>query len=283
MDRDINKISKYINRVENLWQRRYELVKGTEDYKMARRWLQAILDDMDKGIVRACEKKAGQWHINSWVKRAILLYFRLYDSVITSSYIASYYDKIPLKFDPSNCEEEDFKENKRRVLPGAIIRKGSYIGTNTVIMPSFINIGAYIGNDTMIDTWSSVGSCVYVGNRCHISGGVGLAGVLEPEQSSSVIIEDDCFIGARSEIAEGVVVEQGSVIAMGVYIGASTKIVNRQTGEITYGRVPANSVVVSGTMPDAIPERPGLACAVIIKQVDEKTRSKTSINELLRC
>lgn len=283
MEKNTGKLYKYINKVEDFWTKRNQLIKGAEDYKVACRWLQSILDDLDKGIVRACEKKNGEWHTNEWVKKAILLYFKLHDSVLTSTQVACYYDKIPLKFYSSGSEEDNFKELGIRVVPGAIIRKGAYIGHSTVIMPSFINIGAYVGSGTMIDTWATVGSCAYVGNQCHISGGVGLGGVLEPIQNASVIVEDNCFIGARSQIAEGVIVESGAVIGTGVQISASTKIVDRETGEVTYGRIPANSVVVPGSLPHPYSNNIQLQCAVIIKKVDNNTRAKTSINDLLRC
>ncbi len=274
-------MKKYISQVEYYWQKRDELTKGNEHYKIARRLTQTVINDIDRGIAKVCEKILGKWITHEWIKKAILLYFKLHDSYITSSTTSQSYDKIPIKFD-SSWEEENFKRSGIRVVPGAIVRKGAYIGNFSIIMPSFINIGVYIGENTMIDTWATIGSCAQIGKNCHISGGVGIGGVLEPLQATPVIIEDNCFIGARSEITEGIIVEQGSIISMGVYITASTKIVNRNTGEIIYGRIPANSVVIPGTLPDSDPSKPSLACAVIVKQVDDSTRSKISINELLR-
>ncbi|WP_156961281.1 2,3,4,5-tetrahydropyridine-2,6-dicarboxylate N-succinyltransferase [Candidatus Orientia mediorientalis] len=276
---------KYINKVEDFWQKRDKLVKGAEDYKVACRWLQSILDDIDNGIIKACEKEDGKWYNNEWVKKAILLYFKLHDSVFTSTQVTCYYDKIPLKFHPARSEQEqdNFKGLGIRVVPGAIIRKGAYIGCNTVIMPSFVNIGAYVGSGTMINSWATVGACVYVGDKCYVSSGVWLGGVLEPIQNISVVIEDNCFIGAGSQISEGVIVESGAVIGAGVCINASTKIVDLETGKITYGYIPSNSVVVSGSLPETSLSNLQLQCAVIIKKVDDNTRAKTSINDLLRC
>ncbi len=253
--------------------------------------VERVLDDLDKGLLKVAEKKSGVWTVNVWLKKAILLSFLLGKNKASGEgepFV--WYDKVPLKFESFECE--DFFAAKIRAVPGSIVRRGAFVGENVVLMPSFVNVGASIGAGTMVYSWASVGSCAQIGKRCHISGGVGIGGVLEPLQSTPVIIEDDCFIGARSEIAEGVIVEKGSVIAMGVFIGASTKIVNRSTGEVVYGRVPAYSVVVPGVMP-AIPARvgeggelavarPQLACAVIVKTVDEKTKAKTSINDLLR-
>lgn len=239
---------------------------------------------LDSGELRVAEKSDHGWCINTWVKKAILLSFKLNDFHVFAGKTSPWYDKIPLKF--NDWTEDDFRNGGFRLVPGAIVRNGAYIGRNVVLLPSFVNIGAYVGDGTMIDTWATVGTCAQIGKNCHISGGVGIGGVLEPLQAGPVIIEDNCFIGARAEIAEGVIIETGSVISMGVYIGASTKIIDRDTGEIHRGRVPAGSVVVSGTLPgkpfpDGTPG-PGLYCAVIVKKVDAKTRSKTSINELLR-
>lgn len=240
-----------------------------------------ILHDLDSGTVRVAEKINNTWHVHQWIKKAILLSFRLQSNqIIESGTQANWYDKIPLK--TTGWTNDDFQKAGFRCVPGAIIRHSAYVAPDVVLMPSFVNVGAYIGEGTMVDTWSTIGSCAQIGASCHISGGVGIGGVLEPLQANPVIIEDNCFIGARSEIAEGVIIEEGAVISMGVFIGASTKIVNRETGEICYGRVPPYSVVVPGTLPGANPETPSLACAVIIKQVDAKTRSKTGINELLR-
>ena len=235
----------------------------------------------DQGKVRVAEKKGGSWVVNQWIKKAILLSFKINKMEILRGPYTSWYDKVPGK--SVNWKEEDWKNAGYRHVPNGVVRKGSFIAKNAVLMPCFVNLGAYVDEGTMIDTWASVGSCAQVGKNCHISGGAGIGGVLEPLQAGPVIIEDNCFVGARSEIAEGVLVEKGAVISMGVYIGASTKIVNRSTGEISYGKVPAYSVVVPGTLPNKKnSDGPSLYCAVIVKQVDEKTRSKTSINDLLR-
>ena len=235
----------------------------------------------DQGKIRVAEKKNGSWVVNQWVKKAILLSFKINKMEILQGPYTSWYDKVPGK--SVNWKEEDWKKAGYRQVPNGVVRKGSFVAKNAVLMPCLINLGAYVEEGTMIDTWASVGSCAQVGKNCHVSGGAGIGGVLEPLQADPVIIEDNCFIGARSEIAEGVLVEEGAVISMGVYIGASTKIVDRTTGEITYGKVPAYSVVVPGSLPNKKnPDGPSLYCAVIVKQVDEKTRSKTSINDLLR-
>lgn len=243
--------------------------------------IDSVLDDLNKGKLRVCENIDGLWTVNEWVKQAILLSFAVYDNQVIASGTnnSSWYDKVPLKCE--NWQEVDFERAGFRFIPGAWIRRGSFIGKGAVVMPSFINIGAYVGEGTLVDTWATVGSCAQIGKNVHLSGGVGIGGVLEPLQAKPVIIEDNCFIGARSEVTEGVIVEEGAVLAMGVYLSQSTKIVNRQTGEISYGRIPAYSVVVPGSLPDKN-GGPALNCAVIIKQVDERTRSKTGINELLR-
>ena len=244
----------------------------------------SILEDLnllDSGHARICEKKDTSWIVNDWLKKAILLSFRLQDNFISKCGNGlNYYDKVKLKF--ANWSEEDFKNAGFRAVPGAVVRHSAFIAKNVVLMPSFVNIGAYVDEGTMVDTWATVGSCAQIGKNCHISGGAGIGGVLEPLQANPVIIEDNCFIGARSEVAEGVVIEEGSVLSMGVYIGASTKIVDRATGEIFMGRVPAYSVVVPGTINAKKAGDPNLYAAVIVKRVDEKTRSKTSINDLLR-
>lgn len=246
----------------------------------------ATLAALDDGSLRVAEKTASGWQVNQWVKQAILLSFRLNPNAVVFGPTdahgdrAAWFDKVALK--TTGWSSEDCQKAGFRSIPGAFIRRGSFVASGCVILPSFINIGAYVGEGTMVDTWSTVGSCAQIGKNCHISGGVGIGGVLEPLQANPVIIEDNCFIGARSEVAEGVIVEEGSVISMGVFLGASTKIVDRATGEITYGKVPAYSVVVPGTLPGKNPTDPSLACAVIVKRVDEKTRSKTSVNELLR-
>ena len=235
----------------------------------------------DQGKIRVAEKKDGAWTVNQWVKKAILLSFKINKMEILRGPYTSWYDKVPGK--SVNWKEEDWKNAGYRHVPNGVVRKGSFIAKNAVLMPCFVNLGAYVDEGTMIDTWASVGSCAQVGKNCHISGGAGIGGVLEPLQAGPVIIEDNCFVGARSEIAEGVLVEEGAVISMGVYIGASTKIIDRSTGEITYGKVPAYSVVVPGSLPNkSNPNGPSLYCAVIVKKVDSKTRSKTSINDLLR-
>ena len=246
----------------------------------------ASLDLLDSGQARVAEKTSDGWQVNQWLKKAVLLSFRLNDMTTISGGPggATWWDKVPNKFD--GWSETEFRDAGFRAVPNCTVRRSAYIAPNVVLMPSFVNLGAYVDSGTMVDTWVTVGSCAQIGKNCHLSGGVGIGGVLEPLQAGPVIIEDNCFIGARSEVVEGVVIGEGSVLSMGVYISQSTKIVNRATGEISYGYVPPYSVVVSGTMPGApIPGRndgPGLYCAVIVKQVDEKTRSKTSINELLR-
>jgi len=237
------------------------------------------LAQLDNGTLRVAEPTDSGWQVNEWAKKAVLLSFRIRDNRKIDAGHTSYFDKVPLKY--SNTTEQQFVEMGTRVVPQAIVRNGCFVNKNVVLMPSYVNIGAYIDEGTMVDTWATVGSCAQIGKNVHLSGGVGIGGVLEPLQANPTIIEDDCFIGARSEIVEGVIVEKGSVISMGVFIGQSTKIFNRQTGEITYGRVPAGSVVVSGNLPSEDGTY-SLYCAVIVKQVDEKTRSKTSINDLLR-
>ena len=234
---------------------------------------------LNDGKTRVAEKSQDRWVVNEWVKKAVLLSFRIKDNVIIRDAGATYFDKVDRKF--GQYDEQQFVDGGFRVVPPATVRDGVYIGRNVVLMPSYVNIGAYVDDGTMVDTWATVGSCAQIGKNVHLSGGAGIGGVLEPLQATPTIIEDDCFIGARSEIVEGVIVGQGSVISMGVYIGQSTKIYNRQTGETTYGYVPPGSVVVSGTLPSRSGDC-NLYCAVIVKQVDEKTRSKTSLNELLR-
>jgi 2,3,4,5-tetrahydropyridine-2-carboxylate N-succinyltransferase len=242
---------------------------------------QALLS-LDSGQARiATRNGVGDWTVHQWLKKAVLLSFRLnpMEPISGGPGGATWWDKVPSKFD--GWDGDAFTAAAFRAVPGAIVRRGAYIAPGAVLMPSFVNLGAYVGEGTMIDTWATVGSCAQIGRNVHISGGTGIGGVLEPLQAGPVIIEDNCFIGARSEVAEGVIVEEGAVISMGVFLGASTKIVDRATGEVIYGRVPAYSVVVPGTLPDP-KGGPSLACAVIVKRVDEKTRSKTSINELLR-
>ena len=242
----------------------------------------AVMDaihQLDSGSARVAEKINGEWIVHEWLKKAILLSFRIEENAIMSSGHGQHYDKVPVKF--AGKSEAEMAEMGVRVVPPATARRGSYIAPDVVLMPSFVNIGARVDSGTMVDTWATVGSCAQIGKNVHLSGGVGIGGVLEPLQAAPTIIEDNCFIGARSEVVEGVIVEQGAVISMGVYIGKSTKIFNRETGEVTYGRIPAGSVVVSGNLPSKDGSY-SLYCAVIVKQVDEKTRSKVGINELLR-
>jgi 2,3,4,5-tetrahydropyridine-2-carboxylate N-succinyltransferase len=241
--------------------------------------LDDVLAELNAGRLRVAEKIGGTWTTHQWLKKAVLLYFRTRDNHVTASGAEKFFDKVPTKFEDYN--DAQFRAGGFRVVPGAVARTGSFIARNVVLMPSFVNIGAYVDEGTMVDTWTTVGSCAQVGKNVHLSGGVGLGGVLEPLQATPTIIEDNCFIGARSEIVEGVIVEENSVIAMGVYISQSTRIYDRSTGEIHYGRVPAGSVVVPGSLPSA-DGRYALSCAVIVKRVDAQTRSKTSINELLR-
>ncbi len=238
-----------------------------------------VMDKLDCGEIRVAEKNNENWIVNQWLKKAILLSFRLFNNVIVDAGWTKFYDKLPLKY--TNYNEEDFKNDNVRVVPHAIVRKGAFIANSAILMPSYVNIGAYIGTGSMVDTWATVGSCAQIGNNVHLSGGVGIGGVLEPLQANPTIIEDNCFIGARSEIVEGVIVETGAVISMGVYIGQSTKIYDRETGEISYGRIPAYSVVVPGNIISAKGNHSTYA-AIIVKKVDEKTRNKISINELLR-
>ncbi len=269
--------------IETLWERRETLSSATKGE--ARDAVEAALEALDTGEVRVAEKGESGWHVNQWLKKAVLLSFRLTDSVpMEGPGGAPVWDKVPMKF--TGWGENRFKEAGFRAVPGAVVRKSAFIAPGAVLMPSFVNVGARVGRNTMVDTWATVGSCAQIGENCHLSGGVGIGGVLEPLQANPVIIEDDCFVGARSEVAEGVVVERGAVLSMGVFIGASTKIIDRATGEIFMGRVPAYSVVVPGSLPgkplpDGSPG-PSLYCAVIVKVVDAQTRAKTSINELLR-
>jgi len=234
---------------------------------------------LDSGEARVAEKKDGDWVVNDWLKKAVLLSFRIEDNEFMKGGFTNYYDKVQSKF--ADYNSRDFREAGVRVVPPATVRKGSYIASGTVLMPSYVNIGAYVDSGTMVDTWATVGSCAQIGKNVHLSGGVGIGGVLEPVQAAPTIIEDNCFIGARSEVVEGVIVEEGSVISMGVYIGQSTKIYDRSTGEVTYGRIPAGSVVVSGNLPSKDGSY-SLYCAVIVKKVDAKTLGKVGINELLR-
>ena len=240
------------------------------------------LNKLDSGNLRVCEKINDEWQVNQWIKKAILLSFRLNDNEIIKASHATWFDKVESK--TANWTKDDHLKAGFRYVPDAVVRKSAFIAKGVILMPSFVNLGAYVDEGTMIDTWATVGSCAQIGKNCHISGGAGIGGVLEPLQANPVIIEDNCFIGARSEVAEGVIVGEGAVLSMGVFIGASTKIVDRSTGEIHMGKVPAYSVIVPGTLPGKKQGdiNPSLYCAVIVKRVDEKTRSKTSINDLLR-
>jgi 2,3,4,5-tetrahydropyridine-2-carboxylate N-succinyltransferase len=239
----------------------------------------AALALLDSGSARVAEKIAGEWQVNDWLKKAVLLSFSLQTNRLIDGGASKYYDKVALKY--ADYTDEKFRAAGARIVPNAQVRFGAYIARDVVLMPSYVNIGAYIDSGTMVDTWATVGSCAQIGRNVHLSGGVGIGGVLEPLQAAPTIIEDDCFIGARSEVVEGVIVEQGSVISMGVYLGQSTRIYDRRTGAISYGRIPAGSVVVAGNLPAADGTH-SLYCAVIVKQVDAKTRAKTGLNELLR-
>ncbi|MGI9220907.1 MAG: 2,3,4,5-tetrahydropyridine-2,6-dicarboxylate N-succinyltransferase [Woeseiaceae bacterium] len=241
--------------------------------------VQTAISMLDAGSCRVAEPTESGWQVNQWLKKAVLLSFRLSDNEVMPGTHSKFFDKVPMKY--ADYSEYDFKKDGVRVVPDALVRRGAYVANDVVLMPSYVNIGAYVDSGTMVDTWATVGSCAQIGKNVHLSGGVGIGGVLEPIQAGPTIIEDDCFIGARSEVVEGVVVEKGSVISMGVYIGQSTKIYDRATGEVSYGRIPAGSVVVSGNLPSD-DGKYSLYCAVIVKHVDKKTRAKTSLNDLLR-
>jgi 2,3,4,5-tetrahydropyridine-2-carboxylate N-succinyltransferase len=265
--------------IEQAWNERDSIGASTRgDVRQA---VDAALSALDSGQARIAEKIGGEWAVHQWLKKAVLLSFRLnpMEAISGGPGTAHWWDKVPSKF--AGWGQQEFEAAGFRAVPGCIVRRGAFVAPGAVLMPSFVNIGARVGEGTMVDTWATVGSCAQIGSNVHISGGAGIGGVLEPLQAGPVIIEDNCFIGARSEVAEGVVVEEGSVLSMGVFLGASTKIVDRASGEVMYGRVPAYSVVVPGAMPGK-EGGPSLACAVIVKRVDERTRSKTSINELLR-
>lgn len=264
--------------IERAWERRAELSSMEIDNEL-RPLVDAVLAEVETGALRIAAPTASGWQVNEWLKKAVLLSFRVNDSAVMDAAPAPYWDKVPLRF--AGFDAAAFRSVGARVVPGAVVRRGAHVGRDVVLMPSFVNIGAHVGAGTMVDTWATVGSCAQIGARCHLSGGVGIGGVLEPLQAAPTIIEDDCFIGARSEVVEGVVVEAGSVIGMGVFLGQSTKIYDRASGEISYGRVPAGSVVVAGSLPAADGSH-SLYCAVIVKKVDARTRAKTSINELLR-
>ena len=273
--------------IDAAWEDRASLSTSTKG--AVRKAVESALSQLDSGALRVAEKSAsGDWVVNQWLKKAVLLSFRLNPNQrmgLDSQSSGPFWDKVPTKFE--NWSDAEFTKAGFRVVPGAVVRRGSFIAKDAVLMPSFVNIGAYVGEGTMVDTWTTVGSCAQIGKHCHLSGGVGIGGVLEPLQANPVIIEDNCFVGARSEVAEGVIVREGSVIGMGVYLGKSTPIINRATGETLLGEVPPYSVVVAGNRPGSAPMpgqnwTPSLYCAVIVKQVDAQTRSKTSVNELLR-
>jgi 2,3,4,5-tetrahydropyridine-2,6-dicarboxylate N-succinyltransferase len=264
--------------IDLAWEARSEI--NAINAPQVREAVDSVIADLNKGRLRVAERQGvGQWTVNQWVKKAVLLSFRLTDNKIMRAGDLGFYDKVPTKF--AHLDEAAMRASGVRVVPPAVARRGSYIAANVVLMPSYVNIGAYVDEGTMVDTWATVGSCAQIGKNVHLSGGVGIGGVLEPLQAAPTIIEDNCFIGARSEVVEGVIVEENSVISMGVYIGQSTKIYDRATGQVSYGRIPAGSVVVSGNLPAADGSH-SLYCAVIVKKVDAGTRAKTSINELLR-
>ena len=264
--------------IEAAFDRRADITPATVD-AATRAAIEDCIGALDSGRSRIAQQVGADWQVNEWLKKAVLLYFRINDNQVIDAGAVRYYDKVPLKF--SDQDAAQLKAGGVRVVPSAVARRGAYIAPNVILMPSYVNIGAYVDSGSMVDTWATVGSCAQIGRNVHLSGGVGIGGVLEPLQASPTIIEDDCFIGARSEVVEGVIVGRGSVLAMGVFISQSTRIYDRATGQITYGRVPPGSVIVPGSLPSADGSY-SLACAIIVKRVDEKTRAKTSINELLR-
>lgn len=266
------------NTIENAFEKRAEITPRNAD-TLTKEAVSEVIQLLDKGKLRVAEKKDGTWIVHQWIKKAVLLSFRIEDNRFIKGGFTNYFDKVESKF--ADFSSRDFRDAGVRVVPPAAARRGAYIAPSVVLMPSYVNIGAYVDSGTMVDTWATVGSCAQIGKNVHLSGGVGIGGVLEPVQANPTIIEDNCFIGARSEVVEGVIVEEGSVISMGVYIGQSTRIYVRETGEVLYGRIPAGSVVVPGNLPSA-DGKYSLYCAIIVKRVDEKTRSKVSINELLR-
>ncbi len=266
------------NIIEEAFEKRADITPRNVD-TLVRDAVNETIDQLDRGEIRVAEKREGGWVVNEWVKKAVLLSFRINDNEFIKGGFTNYWDKVPSKY--ADFNSRDFRESGVRVVPPAAARRGSYIAPSTVLMPSYVNIGAYVDSGTMVDTWATVGSCAQIGKNVHLSGGVGIGGVLEPLQAAPTIIEDNCFIGARSEIVEGVIVEEGAVVSMGVYIGQSTRIYDREKDEILYGRVPAGAVVVPGNLPSK-DGKYSLYCAVIVKRVDEKTRSKVGINELLR-
>ena len=264
--------------IETAWERRGELAPGKVDAELGEA-IEACIAGLDSGRFRVAEPVDGQWIVNEWLKKAVLLSFRVMENKAVDAGYTKFFDKVPLKY--SEWSDDDFERAGTRVVPDAVVRRGAYVASDVVLMPSFVNIGAYVDSGSMVDTWATVGSCAQIGSNVHLSGGAGIGGVLEPLQAAPTIIEDDCFIGARSEVVEGVIVERGSVISMGVYIGQSTRIYDRESDEILYGRVPAGSVVVPGSLPSDNGKY-SLYCAVIVKRVDDRTRARTSINELLR-
>jgi 2,3,4,5-tetrahydropyridine-2-carboxylate N-succinyltransferase len=271
-------MSDLIQTIDDAFENRGELRPDAVPSAVRDAVLEAI-DRLNSGSERVAYKKDGEWHVNQWLKKAVLLYFRIEDNQVLQGGFTRYFDKVPLKL--SGYDEPRFRKEGFRVVPPATVREGAYIARNVVLMPSYVNIGAYVDEGTMVDTWATVGSCAQIGKNVHLSGGVGIGGVLEPVQAAPTVIEDDCFIGARSEVVEGVVVGEGSVISMGVFLGQSTRILDRETGEVHYGRVPPGSVVVSGSLP-AKDGSHSLYCAVIVKKVDARTRAKVGINALLR-
>lgn len=264
--------------IETAWETRDQITSATQGE--VREAVEAVLAQLDSGALRVAEKRGADWHVNQWAKKAVLLSFRLNDMEEMSGgpQGSNWWDKVPSKFQGWGANQ--WRDAGFRAVPGAIVRRSAFVGRNAILMPSFVNLGAHVGEGTMVDTWATVGSCAQIGKNVHLSGGVGIGGVLEPLQAGPTIIEDNCFIGARSEVVEGCIIREGSVLGMGVYIGQSTKIVDRETGSVSYGEVPAGSVVVSGSMPSK--NGVNLYCAVIVKRVDAQTRSKTSVNELLR-
>jgi 2,3,4,5-tetrahydropyridine-2-carboxylate N-succinyltransferase len=266
------------HRIESAYERRNEISSSNVDAE-TRDAITRAVGALDRGECRVAEKIDGRWQVHSWLKKAVLLYFRTHDNVVVDAGYARFYDRVPLKF--TDMDASEFAAGGVRVVPHALVRYGAYVAPNAILMPSYINIGAYVGAGTMVDTWATVGSCAQIGRNVHLSGGVGIGGVLEPLQATPTIIEDDCFIGARSEIVEGVVIGAGAVISMGVFIGASTRIYDRTTGAVLQGEVPPGSVVVSGSMPSKDGSH-SLYCAVIVKRVDAQTRAKTALNDLLR-
>jgi len=274
----MNETARLASIIDSAFETRAELTpeSAPQDVRAA---VERALDLLDAGQLRVAERHSGQWIVSEWLKKAVLLSFRLYDNRVADAGYTRFFDRVPLKY--AGHTEARFRAEGVRVVPPAVVRRGAYVAPNAVLMPSYVNVGAWIGEGTMVDTWATVGSCAQIGRNVHLSGGVGIGGVLEPLQAAPTIVEDDCFIGARSEIVEGVIVEQGAVISMGVFIGQSTRIYDRECNEVIHGRVPAGAVVVPGSLP-AANGRYALSCAVIVKRVDAKTRARTSINELLR-